>query len=99
MGHEHEAIIQLNNTIKCRTCGKIAPYAEETICRVDSAVRARRIMEEIAVAGGYWASSLVSGFVVYKREQGGLTIEITAEKMSDRKYKVYKRLISKGGGI
>ena len=97
MEHKHEPLVQLDGLIKCRICGELLPYAEEEICKVSSAMRVRRVLEEIAVAGEYTADSYEKGFIVYSKKQNGIIEEVTGEKLSDRNYRVYKRLISKGG--
>ena len=99
MEHKHEPLVQLDGMIKCRTCGIILPYAEEEICKVSSAMRVRRVLEEIAVAGGYYAASYEQGFIVYSKKQDGIVEEVTGEKLSDRNYRVYKRMVSKGGDV
>jgi len=90
MEHKHDIIISLNHQITCRTCGQIVPYFEEIISRVQSAKKAKRIMDEIAVAGEYKAISIYQGFVHYVRELDGLTEEITARETGDRAFEVVK---------
>ena len=94
---EHEPEIQLGGLIKCRICGNILPEATEEITKVSSARRARRILEELAMAGNYYVASRERGFPIYARDKNGVKEEITAEKLADREYKVYRKLISKGG--
>ena len=97
MEHKHFPEIQLDGTIKCKDCGQTLPYAEEEICKVSSAMRVRRVLEEIAIAGEYMAASYEKGFMVYSKRQNGITEEVTGEKLSERNYRVYKRLVTEGG--
>jgi hypothetical protein len=96
-GHVHNPTVGLDNIIKCQTCGDILPYAEKEICKVSSANRVQRVLEEIAVAGGYVASSFENGFIVYTNTIAGIREEVTASKISGRNYRVYKRMSKKGG--
>ena len=94
MCHEHEPMVMLNGTIRCRTCGEILPRMEETISLVSSQRRANRILQEIAVAGHYQANTFEDGFVVYSRSNNGNREELTVQKLSERNYRIVKRLIS-----
>ena len=94
MGHEHEPMVMLDGMIRCRTCGELLPRMEETISLVSSQRRANRIVQEIAVAGHYQANALEDGFVVYSRRKNGSQEEITVQKLSERNYRIVKRLIS-----
>jgi hypothetical protein len=95
--HVHELEVQLNGQIICRLCGEFFPYMEMEICKVDSANRVQHVMEEIAVAGKYMASSFQNGIIVYSRIQSnGLREELTASKISKRSFKVYKKIYSGG---
>ena len=90
MEHKHEPIISLDGQIKCRTCGKILPFFEEELAKVSSAIRLRRILEEIAVAGNYTAISFHRGFVVYSKKIDNLREEVTGEKVANREFRIYK---------
>jgi len=92
--HEHEPIISLGNLIRCRTCGQILSSMKEVISKVQSSTRARRILEEIAVAGKYKAIEFRGSFVVYSRNKDGLIEEVTAKKIGDREFEVVKRTIT-----
>ena len=94
MEHKHEPLIGLDGIIKCRTCGQILSSIVETIGRVSSGKRAKRILEEIAVTGKYRATNFKNNFVVYTRSKDGLTEEITAEKLGERDFIVIKKTIS-----
>lgn len=94
MEHKHEPIVGLDSIIRCRTCGKILPSAEYEVCKVSSAIRARRVLDEIAIAGGYAATSYDRGFVVYSKTHGGVKEEVVGEKLADRNYRVFKRVSS-----
>ena len=93
MKHEHEPNIQLNGMITCRTCGEILPYMEEDIAKVDSALKANRILQELAVAGNYRANSWDSGFVLYSRDKNANREELAVKKGSKRNYRVVKRVV------
>ena len=99
MEHKHEPYIALDGLIHCRTCGEILPEAIEEIAKVSSARRARRILEEVAIAGHYYASSWERNFTIYARERDDIIEEIAAEKLADRDYVVRRKLISKGGEV
>ena len=92
--HKHEALVRLDGFIQCKTCGQILPSMEETISKVNSATRAIRVLSEIAVAGKYRAYSFDKGFIIYSKEKDGLREEVTAEKIADREYRIYKRISS-----
>ena len=98
MEHKHEPIIQLDGLIKCRTCGEILSSMEEEITRVSSARRVIKVLQEIAVAGKYRASSFAGEFVVYSRDRNGNREEVTGQKISERNYRIFKRTISVEGG-
>jgi len=69
---------------------------EEEITQMDSAVQANRVLQEIAVAGHYRASSFMDGFVIYSRDIDKRREEVTIQKISNRKFRVYRRIISTG---
>ena len=88
--HKHEGIIGNDGLIKCRTCGQILPYIEDTISKVVSALRAKRILDEIAVAGNYQAIGFNGDFVIYSKCKDNLIEEITAEKLKEREFIIKK---------
>lgn len=92
--HVHEAELGLDKSIRCRECGEILDTYKEEICKVSSASRVRKILEEIAVSGGYSASGFENGFVVFSTVREGLTEEVNGEKVADRVFRVYKRIRS-----
>lgn len=94
--HEHEEMLQLDGTIRCRTCGEILHTLVESIAIVNSHKRASRILEEIAVAGRYTANHFGKDFVVYARDRNSNREEVTAEKIADRTFKVYRRILALG---
>ena len=98
MQHEHDPEIQLNGLIKCRTCGEPLLSMEEEITKVSSAIRVVRVLQEIAVAGKFRASSFEGDFVVYARDRNGNREEITGQKLNERSYRIFKRTISVEGG-
>lgn len=97
MEHVHEPVVQLNGLIVCRTCGKQLSKAEEQITIVSSYRSANKVLEEIAVAGHYTADSFNNhNFVVYSRQVNNNREEVTVEKISNRSYRVLKRIITGG---
>ena len=95
MEHKHEPSVDLNGLITCRTCGQILPYAEQELGKVSSAIMANRLLDEIAVKGGFHAESFEGDFIVYSKDNNGITEEITCRKKSNRVYIIYKKLQSK----
>lgn len=95
MEHEHEPEIQLDGIIKCRTCGQILPYVEQQLAKVSSARMANRLLDEIAIKGGFTAETFEGDFIVYSKEKNGIREELTARKQSDRVYIILQTLISK----
>ncbi len=83
--HEHDPIC-VDNVIKCRTCGENIP--QMSLATVQSAVQARRILDEIAAAGEYKIASSDGDFPVYSEDNG---LEITVNKLADRRFDVVKR--------
>ena len=90
--HKHEALIGSDNIIKCSTCGKVLDKIEQEIGKVVSAVGARRLLDEIAVAGGYMAIGFNEGFIVYSKNKDGVIEEVTASKRKEREF-VIKKII------
>ena len=95
MEHQHEPIVSLDNIIKCRTCGQILPYAEQELGKVSSAIMANRLLDEIAIKGGFHAESFEDDFIVYSKDRDGIREEMTVKKKSDRAYIILQKLISK----
>ncbi len=83
---KHEPVIGLDNIIKCKLCGE-AVYELIIASGIQSSTRARRILDEIAVAGDYKAISVTDKDVVY----GNGTFELTTRKIAERRYEVIKR--------
>ena len=89
--HKHEAYISLDNIIRCRTCGQVLPFIEETIGKVVSAKQAKRVLDEIAVTGKYRAIGFSGGFIIFgKNKDDSLVEEITAEKLKERNFIIKK---------
>jgi len=97
--HVHTPVVQLDGLLKCQICGEHIPVIEENITIADSRVRANRVMEEVAVSGHYRASAYHDGFVVYSRTVGDIQEELSVQKISARRYRVYKITIQIGGGV
>ena len=98
MKHEHEPILSLDGIIRCRACGELLPNMEEEITKVSSARRVVKVLQEIAVAGRYRASSFEGEFVVYCRDKNGNREEVTGQKVGERNYRIFKRTVSVRGG-
>jgi len=95
--HEYEGLVSNDNILRCRTCGQILGMIEQTISKVVSAYRARKVLEEIAVAGKYTIIGFNEDFPIYSIDKDGITEEITASKLGEREYRIIKRIMSKGG--
>ena len=95
MEHEHEPFIDLGGLIKCRTCGQVLPYAEQELGKVSSARMANRLLDEIAIKGGFHAESFEGDFIIYAKDKNSIREELTVKKKSDRVYIVLQKLISR----
>ena len=95
MEHKHEPIIELDNILRCRTCGKTLEYAEQELGKVVSSKIANRMLDELAIQGGFEAASFESGFIVYSKNRDGIREELTAKKQSDRQFVIIQRYITK----
>ncbi len=95
MTHKHEALVGLDGLIKCSTCGQILPYAEQELGKVSSARMANRLLDEIAIKGGFQATSFEGDFIVYTKDKNGIREEVSARKKSDRVYIIIQKFISK----
>ena len=95
MTHEHEPLVDLSGLIKCRTCGEVMPYAEQELGKVSSARMANRLLDEIAIKGGFHAESFEGDFIVYAKDKDGIREEVTAKKKAERVYIILQKLISK----
>ena len=92
--HEHSPSI-VNNKIICSICGEELPQFEEDVARVQSEIRAKRILSTIAADGNYLAITFVGDFMTYSRTKDGLIEELTAKKFGDKDFRVIKKV--KGG--
>ena len=63
---------------------------ETIISKAQSAVSAKRILEEIAVAGSYIASGFSDGFIIFSKSKDSLVEEITVEKIKEREFVIKK---------
>ena len=84
--HQHDIDASLGVS-RCRTCGEIVG-GTTTIVRTQSAVRAKTIAEEIAVAGRYTASGMQDGYVLYTRKVDGATDEISVKRIGPQNFRV-----------
>ena len=91
MEHEHEAIVRTGK-ITCRTCGQMLESYKEVVGKTQSASSARKIMDEIAISGGYKACGFSDDFVVYEREEKNLVEKIYAVKEKDKVFVIYKEI-------
>jgi len=94
--HRHEPIIGLDNILRCRTCGKELSSAEEIIVKTQSALSARRVQDEIAIAGRYFASHFQSGSLVYSKSENGLRFELSVRLVKDKECLVIRNTIKEG---
>ena len=92
---KHEPLIGIDNLIRCRSCGQILPYAEQQLAKVSSARMANRVLDEIAIKGGFHAESFDGNFIVYSKDKNGIREEVTATKKSDRVYVIMQKFIIK----
>lgn len=93
--HKHEALIGTDHLIRCRTCGKLLPSMEETITKVNSGLKAVRVLAEIAVAGKYTASGFNERFVIYSKVKDNLIEDITATKLKQREFVIFRKIFVK----
>ena len=91
--HRHEPIIGLDNILRCRTCGKELSSAEEIIVKTQSALSARRVQDEIAIAGRYFASHFQYGSLVYSKSENGLRYELSLMHVKDKDYIVIRTVV------
>ena len=89
--HTHEPMISLDGQLKCRTCGEFLEQATEEIASVGSRKTAKRFLDELAVAGNYYASSYENGFIVFSKARDGIVEELTGEKFGERDFRIVKR--------
>ena len=66
---------------------------EQAIIKAQNSARAKKILDEIAVAGGYQATGLRNGFVVYSKNEDGVIEELFVRKIGDKEFAVVKRTI------
>jgi len=95
MEHTHEPEILFDGLIKCRLCGQILSYAEVELGKVSSARMANRLLDEIAIKGGFHAESFEGDFIIYSKDKNGIREEVTARKKSDRVYIILQKFITK----
>lgn len=69
---------------------------EKVITKVQSSVRAKRVLDEIVVAGGYQAIGFHDGFVIYEKNKDGITEQIFVRKIGDKEFEVVRKTIPGG---
>ena len=92
--HMHDPIVTLDS-LKCRTCGEQVDSAEEVISRVQSSSQARRIQDEIAMAGGYAVTHLGDDGVTYSKTANNIIMDIFIRNVKSKVFevvKLYRRL-------
>ena len=91
MEHEHEIEI-IDGVLKCWSCGELLENTEKELATFSSRRMAKDMLEEIAVAGKYVATSFSDGFVTYTKEERGIREEVFGRKKNERTYAIVKRL-------
>ena len=92
MEHEHDVEITIDGLLKCRLCGVFLQNTEKELATFSSKRMAKDMLEEIAVAGKYVATSFNDGFVTYTKEGHGIREEVYGRKKNERTYTIVKRL-------
>ncbi|MBA7631409.1 hypothetical protein ES703_38940 [subsurface metagenome] len=69
---------------------------EQAILKVQNSVSAKRVLDEIAVAGGYQPTGFRDGFVVYSKNKDGVTEELFVKKIGDKNFEVVRKTIKEG---
>ena len=91
LSHVHVPILVEPKTI-CKECGVALSVNTIMITRVQSAARARRIVEEIVSTGGYSVLG-DNDALTYQKVKGNEIEEVFGKKIKERSYAVYKRVI------
>lgn len=89
---EHDAIVGLDGIMRCRLCGKIGEEIVGILAVTQSLSQARRILGEVAVLGGWQASSHGEYAMVYSRNKGGIEEELSIKKKSTRQWLILKEI-------
>lgn len=63
---------------------------KQVIGWADSAIKARRMLDQIAIAGGYKVTGAAGNFPIYSRQVDGVNDEISIEKTKKRRFDVIK---------
>lgn len=93
--HVHKSAVLPTGNIVCKECGEQLERHEEIITKSQSAKRAKRMVEEIAVSGHYCAQGYANGYVVYGRDsEKGLHEEVFVRKINDKDFHIIK-IVSK----
>lgn len=69
---------------------------EQVITKVQSSVSAKRVLDEIVVAGGYQAIGFHDGFVIYSKRRNEITEQVFVRKLGDKEFEVVRKTIPGG---
>ena len=86
----HDGVRGLDKITRCKHCGEV--LTKQIIAKVQSSYRAKRILDEIAVAGEYVAAGFNGEFVIYSKKRNGVIEEITIEEYSDKQFQIVKSI-------
>ena len=92
MEHVHDVEITADSLLRCRSCGAFLENTEKELATFSSKSMTRNMLEEIAVAGKYIATSFSDGFITYTKEGHGIREEVYGKKKNERTYAIIKRL-------
>ena len=103
--HIHEPMTQLDDLIRCRTCGELIEKggddpienSEVELATVTSSRYANSIIDQIAIEGDFQPDAIVNGFMVYSKTKDGIREELTIRRRAEtRMYVVVKKTIRIG---
>ena len=69
---------------------------EHVIHKAQNSVSAKKILDEIVVAGGHQATELRYGFVVYSKSRNRIIEQVFVRKIGDNDFQVVKRTMKEG---
>jgi len=67
--------------------------SEQVVTKVQSSVSAKRVLDEIVVAGGYKATGFHDGFVIYSKNKNEGTEQVFVRKIGDKEFEVVRKTI------